>query len=89
MGTTALVSGWGLLWEDGDWPEDLQALNVKSVSNAECKRSFKDGAHESHLCTISPAGQGICNRDSGGPLVANNELVGVVNWSKNCGTGTP
>lgn len=88
-GKNMRVSGWGLLWENGDWPQDLQALNITSITDSECKKTFKGDVHESHLCAICSAGHGICNRDSGGPLAYNNELVGVVNWSEGCGTGKP
>lgn len=73
----------------GDWPEDLQALNVTSITDSECKRTFEGDVHESHLCAICASGHGVCNRDSGGPLALDNELVGIVNWSEGCGTGKP
>lgn len=43
---------------NGEIPDNLQVLNVTSLSNEECKKLAT--VHDSHLCTISPRGQGIC-----------------------------
>lgn len=39
----------------------LQVLYVKSISNEECQRKSKDYIDESHLCTLSPKGEGMCD----------------------------
>lgn len=39
--------------------ENLQVLNVTSISNEECKRKASI-FHDSHLCTLGPRGEGIC-----------------------------
>lgn len=75
--------------ENGDWPDELQAVNVTSAALAECNGVENVDTHESHLCAIPTVGQGVCSRDSGGPLVLGNDLVGVVNWAQSCGLGTP
>lgn len=59
-GTKLLISGWGLLWEDGLSPIDLQVLNVTSISDEECKLKSPKTFHDSHLCTLNPDGQGVC-----------------------------
>lgn len=38
--------------------DNLQALNVTSISNKECE--VTEVAHDSHLCTLSPRGKGVC-----------------------------
>lgn len=53
------VSGWGLLWEEGDWPEDLQTVNVTSVPLEDCTHVENVDTHESHLCALPAYGQGI------------------------------
>lgn len=72
-----LCLGWGLLWENGDWPDDLQTVNVTSASPENCKGVEGVDVDETHLCVTPSHGHGICNRDSGGPLVYENELVGI------------
>lgn len=59
-GAKLQVFGWGLLWDDGLQPIDLQVLNVKSISDEVCKLQSPTTAHESHLCTLSPDGEGVC-----------------------------
>lgn len=69
--------------ENGTRPDNLQVLDVRSISNEECndeKFDLSIAAHESHLCTLNTANGGICAGDSGGPLIWNDELVGIVNW---------
>lgn len=59
-GAKLQVFGWGLLWDDGLSPIDLQVLNVASISDEVCKLQSPKTAHESHLCTLSPDGEGVC-----------------------------
>lgn len=42
-----------------------------------------------NICTFLQYGQGVCNGDSGAPLVVGNELVGIVSWAIQCATGVP
>lgn len=67
----------------------MQAVNVTSVPLEECKRIIGEDADQSHLCAVPSVGHGVCSRDSGGPIVHENELVGVVNWAEGCGLGLP
>lgn len=34
---------------------------MKSISNMECQRKSKDYIDESHLCTLCPVNQGMCD----------------------------
>lgn len=45
--------------------------------------------HDNVICTLNPAGQGMCNGDSGGSLVAGNFVIGVPSWVIPCGQGFP
>lgn len=42
-------------------PKKLQVLNLTSISNEECQEKQPNVVHDSHLCTLSPTGQGICS----------------------------
>lgn len=65
-------------------------LNVTSITNDECEDRVYRPVRYSVLCTLDGAGKGICDGDSGGPLINfKNQLVGVVNWSKPCAVGHP
>lgn len=77
----------------GPEPTFLQFLRVKTLTNADCRSrhvlplsKFVDAAT---LCAMSRKNQGACLLDSGSPLVANGQLIGVVSWVKYCALGVP
>lgn len=60
-------------------------IRLTSISMEKCKKMYENEnliVHESHMCTYTKVNEGACHADSGGPLVLDNELVGIVNWSK-------
>ncbi|XP_047992326.1 chymotrypsin-1-like [Leguminivora glycinivorella] len=86
VGVSATVAGYGLTRDGGTIEPDqfLSHLAVQVISNAECRNRFGALVVDSTLCVTSGVGRGPCTSDSGGPLVANNQLIGVVSF----GTGT-
>ncbi|XP_008589766.1 PREDICTED: kallikrein-4 [Galeopterus variegatus] len=90
-GDSCLISGWGLL-ADGALPTVLQCVNVSVVSEEDCDDHYAPIYHPSMFC----AGGGqdrkdSCNGDSGGPVVCNGSLQGLVSFGQaQCGQpGTP
>ncbi|XP_078507128.1 trypsin-like [Lissotriton helveticus] len=82
-GTDCVVSGWGTLSSPEDtFPDVLQCLNVKTVSQAVCAKAFPDDViADGMLCAgVLEGGKDSCQGDSGGPLVCNNQLAGIVSW---------
>lgn len=76
------TTGWGRLQLGGKFPDKLQILSTRSISNKECQERVGEPIHEGHLCTFQSAFQGICHGDSGGPLVnVNMELVGLTSFT--------
>lgn len=60
---TKFKSKYANLQENGIRPDNLQVLTVHSISNEECndeKFDLSIAAHESHLCTLDAANEGIC-----------------------------
>ena len=90
----AVVSGWRKL-KHGDWPlrNELQAVDVNITSREECNTTYAvyDGITENMICGARPAeGNSACNGDSGGPVVIEGILVGIVSWGIGCTeTGYP
>lgn len=74
-------------------PEVLQSHETKVISLKEClKRMFAIEDLEawntvvysldnSVICTANAPGTGACIADSGGPLVSNHTLIGIISWS--------
>ncbi|KAI7815638.1 Serine protease, partial [Rhyzopertha dominica] len=89
-GVSAVISGWGTLQVGGSTPNNLQFLNVATVTNTECaQRQSPNQIFSTQVCTFSRSGQGACHGDSGGPLVSSNILIGAVSWGRPCGIGFP
>ncbi|KAF4141122.1 Trypsin [Phytophthora infestans] len=84
VGSVATVRGWGLT-ENGSQSLVMEELNVKIISNAECNKMYSDRITEGMLCAGEGDGKDTCNGDSGGPLIENDVLVGIVSWGGKCG----
>ena len=68
-GATATVIGWGKISETGTTASDLHMLEDRTViSNEECLASF-DNIKKTHICVSAADHAGVCNGDSGGPLL--------------------
>ncbi|KAM8717891.1 hypothetical protein ACLKA7_004569 [Drosophila subpalustris] len=78
-------SGWGQT-ETEDQPIKLKSVNVTIVPREKCAEDYGVLSHlitEKSICAAAP-GKDSCHKDSGGPLVHNNELVGIVSWGSGC-----
>lgn len=85
-GATALVTGWGATSEGGSSSDNLMALYVPIVSNADCKSAYGQGAITARMICAgyTQGGKDACQGDSGGPMIVAGELVGVVSWGYGC-----
>jgi len=83
-----LVSGWGTL-NSGDFelPDELQKVQIPTVTDADCDEAYPGSIIDSMLCAGRvEGGQDSCQGDSGGPLVAvdGGYLAGIVSWGRGC-----
>ncbi|XP_055905858.1 trypsin eta-like [Eupeodes corollae] len=85
-GKPATVSGWGWNAEDGGPTYFLQDAIVPIVSNADCEKVYGVGeVTENMICAgLRKGGKDGCQEDTGGPLVVDDELVGLVSWGRGC-----
>ncbi|XP_008070337.1 kallikrein-4 isoform X1 [Carlito syrichta] len=85
-GDSCLVSGWGLL-VDGRLPTVLQCVNVSVMSDEACSELYDPVYHPSMFCAGGGQDQkDSCNGDSGGPLICNRTLQGLVSFGQaECG----
>ncbi|CAF4882573.1 unnamed protein product [Pieris macdunnoughi] len=95
-GDLCKLSGWGFTDKNGrSVPDKLQWLDVKIISEKDCKtdnlkrfeKSFP--ITQNHICTLNKNGEGTCQGDSGGSLVCNNKSCGIVSWNIPCARGQP
>ncbi|CAG9135449.1 unnamed protein product [Plutella xylostella] len=91
-GVQVRVTGWGLIRPEGPRSDNLLELVTSTMGGEECTAAFPSMFQSSiELCTVRD-NRGICNSDSGSPLVRTDigGQVGVVSWSLlGCGRGGP
>ncbi|XP_044761409.1 chymotrypsin-2-like [Coccinella septempunctata] len=87
-GKQLTITGWGKTSYPGQVSRTLKTLNVTSLSNSECRKSFSQIV-STNLCTRGDTGRGVCEGDSGGPLVDGSSQVGIVSFGVPCGIGQP
>lgn len=90
-------------FESGTEPPVLQHQNTKILSRFECITGFEKFFFESPhdwlrimnilkskaFCAFIDVGKGACNGDSGGPLITNDRLIGIVSVTVGCANGYP
>ncbi|XP_077562673.1 serine protease notopleural [Haemaphysalis longicornis] len=96
VGRTAVVTGWGRLYEDGPLPSVMQKVSVPIITNKECesmyrKAGFIEDIPNIFICAgLAKGGKDSCEGDSGGPLVLKDpktgqwSLIGIISWGIGC-----
>lgn len=68
-------------------------MRTNTITNDNCRRrhnsSLQHLINNETLCAFARRFVGICNGDSGGPLAANGQLIGIVSWKDICARGAP
>jgi trypsin len=93
-GETLTLSGWGLTSSPpgGQIPNALQCIQLGAIDLYTCAQQLQGigQVNTGNVCTSSPAGQGACHGDSGGPLIdQSGQQIGVVSWGYPCAKGFP
>lgn len=89
-----LVSGWGQTADVGKASNELNFVNLITISNDECNKVYRF-IDETILCARGCPSNSTCYGDSGGPVVILNKskatLVGVVSFvsESGCASGDP
>nr|XP_022909845.1 brachyurin-like [Onthophagus taurus] len=85
-GEWAVVSGWG---RDSDaansMSQVLRSVDVEIMSNANCIFYYGTYVTPGHICTSGVDGVGSCRGDSGGPLIFDDQLIGIVSFASSAG----
>lgn len=83
-GSSANVSGYGFLSEGGKRSKRLQYVSVPIVGRDACKKDYGGHITDRMICA-GKEGKDSCSFDSGGPLVQNNSVFGIVSFGIGCG----
>jgi trypsin len=85
VGTSAINAGWGLLYNQGQQPDQLMEVDLRIADNSRCENSLPGFNGQASICMQgATATQTPCNGDSGGPLVVGNTLIGAVSYGNAC-----
>ncbi|XP_017476405.1 PREDICTED: trypsin-1-like [Rhagoletis zephyria] len=84
-GDVALVAGWGFTTPQGSGSYLLRYARVPIVNQAVCNRQLNEYLTDRMICAgYAKGGIDACQMDSGGPLVVDEKLVGIVSWGLGC-----
>ncbi|KAM4874510.1 trypsin-5-like isoform 2-T2 [Thomomys bottae] len=85
-GTQCLISGWGNTLSFGvKNPDLLQCLKAPVLSQSVCEASYPGNITKNMFCAgFIEGGKDSCKGDSGGPVVCNGQLQGIVSWGYRC-----
>uniref|UniRef100_A0A8C5HD14 Hepatocyte growth factor-like n=1 Tax=Gouania willdenowi TaxID=441366 RepID=A0A8C5HD14_GOUWI len=90
-GTNCTMYGWGETKNSG-YDEALNAVTMPMVDNDMCSQ-IKGDAGESRICAGGHRGEGVCDRDNGGPLVCQEHerkvIIGVSIQRTKCASSQP
>lgn len=87
-GREATVVGWGYREEWGPNSPHLEQAHVPVVGSVQCNQIYGEGEiTERMICAgnVEQGGQDACQGDTGGPLMIDEQLVGLVSWGRGCG----
>ncbi|KAJ8967340.1 hypothetical protein NQ317_017902, partial [Molorchus minor] len=87
-GAIAVITGWGSLSPDGVYPETLQLVELPVVDHQLCDRLHWTNYEitDRMFCTgdLINGGRDPCQGDTGGPVLVEGRLVGLVSWGYGC-----
>ncbi|KAH8352897.1 hypothetical protein KR084_007146, partial [Drosophila pseudotakahashii] len=85
MGSSASVSGWGRVGFNQKASDILLETTVAIANWNSCRLSYGQliDITKDMICAAGP-GKDSCSADSGGPLVSDGKLVGIVSFGEGC-----
>ncbi|MBN3296869.1 TRY3 protein, partial [Amia calva] len=88
-GQRCLISGFGKTSDEGRMLGLLRAANVTVMSTDLCNQSYEGLVTANMMCAGDRLGRkDACYGDSGGPLICDRKLFGVISWGRRCGSTT-
>ncbi|XP_069819648.1 granzyme A-like [Dendropsophus ebraccatus] len=80
--TVCQTAGWGETKENKN-AKHLMEVSVSTISREECRKrlTVQMEITENKICTsVGPKGQDTCKGDSGGPLICDGDLRGILSY---------
>ncbi|XP_062542377.1 trypsin beta-like [Armigeres subalbatus] len=83
-GQLCSLAGWGVVAENSqNISPSLQRVNLEVVSFEQCNAAFQGALVRGMMCASAP-GRDACQGDSGGALICQNRVAGVVSFGSGC-----
>lgn len=89
-GFEAVLVGFGFTNIEGPLADYLQWLTTTTLTNLKCNSGLDNTSttlYNHQICTLAWSGKGFARADSGGPLIVDNELIGIISWRSNDNIG--
>ncbi|XP_061423593.1 trypsin-like [Lethenteron reissneri] len=84
-GVTCTISGWGETQTSVGSPDVLMCVQAPVLSDTSCRNSYPFVITNNMICLgYQEGGKDSCQNDSGGPVVCNGQLQGIVSWGRGC-----
>ncbi|XP_017110206.2 trypsin-1 [Drosophila bipectinata] len=84
-GKFATIAGWGFTSSDAQTSQGLRYARVPIVNHKKCTNLYGKRVTDRMVCAgYLEGGTDACQMDSGGPLVFQEELIGIVSWGVGC-----
>nr|A8QL56.1 RecName: Full=Alpha- and beta-fibrinogenase OhS1; AltName: Full=Snake venom serine protease; Short=SVSP; Flags: Precursor [Ophiophagus hannah]ABN72544.1 thrombin-like serine protease [Ophiophagus hannah] len=82
MGSVCRVMGWGLLTSpEVTFPKVPHCVDINILHIQVCQAAYPSMSENYLLCAgVLEGGKDSCKGDSGGPLICNREIQGIVSW---------
>ncbi|KAF2890573.1 hypothetical protein ILUMI_15600, partial [Ignelater luminosus] len=84
----SLTIGWGVVNASNIYISPLRYFEASIISVNECIIRISNTVkyaippiNDSHICTVPKANNSACRGDAGGPLVYNNEIIGILSFT--------
>ncbi|KAK6640231.1 hypothetical protein RUM44_011917 [Polyplax serrata] len=85
-GEIGRIAGWGTLSENGKSPDTLQSVWISVTNKTYCKEAYeKISPVTDRMFCAGTEGKDSCQGDSGGGLVVDGRLMGVISTGFGCG----
>ncbi|ETE72364.1 hypothetical protein L345_01814 [Ophiophagus hannah] len=84
MSSVCSVMGWGTITSpEVTYPEVPYCVNIQILHNLVCQAAYPTMSGKNILCAGAlEGGKDSCKGDSGGPLICNEQIQGIVSWGR-------
>ncbi|KAL3276631.1 hypothetical protein HHI36_012003 [Cryptolaemus montrouzieri] len=81
----ATVTGYGWISDHGPFADSLQKVDLPIISTDTCKMIYPGQITDTMFCAgYQEGGKDACPGDSGGPMVLDGKVIGIVSFGPDC-----